>query len=73
MVEGFLLDGIHGNGGKPAVDFGIEDAGIIFPHAANPVFSVPDYAVVGAEPAAYALVILFFIERGFVGVHIRRS
>ena len=49
VVEGFLLDGVDGEGAGMGVDFAEEHAGVVATAAAETGLAVGDVAVVGAQ------------------------
>ncbi len=69
MIQGLFFNWIHCDCSQPPVNFGIEDAAFILPHAADAVFSVVDDTVVRAEPALHCGPVPLFIKIGLVFFH----
>src|SRR3990172_1154827 len=69
VVQGLFLYRVHGYGGQPSINLGIEGAAAVLPHPADAVFLVPDNAVVRAKPALNASPAALFIKGSFMVIH----
>jgi len=65
MEERFFLDGINVEGAGEAVDKGVQNTVLVFPHTAKPSLSLGNMAVVPAEAAMDLRALQFFIKQGF--------